>query len=85
MLSHRSRLESERLSVIREVIASFSKPIMLYSIGKDSAVMLHLSLKACAPGKLPFPLLHIDTKWKFREIIEHRNKKTAYMAQLRVN
>jgi sulfate adenylyltransferase subunit 2 len=76
MLSHLSRLESESISIIREVIASFSKPVMLYSIGKDSAVMLHLALKACAPGKLPFPLLHVDTKWKFREMIEHRNKTT---------
>ena len=74
MLPHLSRLESESIGIIREVIASFSKPIMLYSIGKDSAVMLHLALKACAPGKLPFPLLHVDTKWKFREMIEHRNK-----------
>jgi len=76
MLSHLSRLESESISIIREVIASFSKPVMLYSIGKDSAVMLHLALKACAPGKLLFPLLHVDTKWKFREMIEHRNKTT---------
>ena len=74
MLPHLSRLESESIGIIREVIASFSKPVMLYSIGKDSAVMLHLALKACAPGKLPFPLLHVDTKWKFREMIEHRNK-----------
>jgi sulfate adenylyltransferase subunit 2 len=74
MLSHMSRLESESISIIREVIASFSKPVMLYSIGKDSAVMLHLARKACTPGKLPFPLLHVDTKWKFREMIEHRNK-----------
>jgi adenylyl-sulfate kinase len=74
MLSHLSRLESESIGIIREVIPSFSKPVMLYSIGKDSAVMLHLALKACAPGKLPFPLLHVDTKWKFREMIEHRTK-----------
>ena len=73
MFSHLSKLESESISIIREVIASFSKPVMLYSIGKDSAVMLHLAQKACAPGKLPFPLLHVDTKWKFREMIEHRN------------
>ena len=74
MLSYLSRLESESIGIIREVIASFSKPVMLYSIGKDSAVLLHLALKACAPGKLPFPLLHVDTKWKFREMIDHRDK-----------
>ena len=74
MLSHLNRLESDSISIIREVMASFSKPVMLYSIGKASAVMLHLALKACAPGKLPYPLLHVDTKWKFREMIEHRNK-----------
>ena len=74
MLSHLSRLESESISIIREVIAPLSKPVMLFSIGKDSAIMLHLALKACAPGKLPFPLLHVDTKRKFWEMVEHRNK-----------
>jgi len=72
-LSHLDRLESESIGIIREVAASFSKPVMLYSIGKDSAVMLHLALKAFAPGRLPFPLLHVDTTWKFREMIAFRD------------
>jgi len=65
-------LESESLHIIREVAASFENPVMLYSIGKDSAVMLHLALKAFYPSPLPFPLLHIDTTWKFREMITYR-------------
>src|SRR5210317_2059661 len=73
-LSHLEKLESESIHIIREVASEFENPVMLYSIGKDSAVMLHLALKACAPGKLPYPLLHVDTKWKFRAMIEHRNK-----------
>lgn len=66
-------LESESIHIIREVAATARKPVMLYSIGKDSAVMLHLAIKAFLPGKLPFPLLHVDTTWKFREMIEFRD------------
>ncbi len=74
MLSHLDRLESESIHIMREVAAGFQKPVMLYSVGKDSAVMLHLALKAFAPGKPPFPLLHIDTTWKFREMIRFRDE-----------
>ena len=73
-LSHLDRLESESISIIREVAASFANPVMLYSIGKDSAVMLHLAMKAFQPGRLPFPLLHVDTTWKFRAMIELRDR-----------
>ncbi|MGI9352538.1 MAG: sulfate adenylyltransferase subunit CysD [Rhizobiaceae bacterium] len=73
-LSHLDRLESESIHIIREVAAEFQNPVMLYSIGKDSAVMLHLAQKAFMPGSLPFPLLHVDTTWKFREMISFRNK-----------
>jgi len=72
-LTHLKQLEAESIHIIREVAAEFDKPVMLYSIGKDSAVMLHLALKAFYPGKLPFPLLHVDTTWKFREMIEFRS------------
>ncbi len=71
------RLESESIHIIREVAAEFRSPVMLYSIGKDSSVMLHLALKAFAPGRLPFPLLHIDTGWKFREMIRFRDETAA--------
>lgn len=73
-LTHLERLEAESIQIIREVAAECEKPVMLYSIGKDSAVMLHLAMKAFAPGKLPFPLLHVDTTWKFREMIAFRDK-----------
>ncbi len=73
-LSHLDRLESESIHIIREVAAEFRDPVMLYSIGKDSAVMLHLAMKAFAPGKPPFPLLHVDTTWKFREMIRFRDE-----------
>ena len=73
-LTHLQRLEAESIHIIREVAAEFTKPVMLYSIGKDSAVMLHLALKAFYPGKLPFPLLHVDTTWKFREMIAFRDR-----------
>src|SRR5205823_5673079 len=66
-------LESESIEIMREVAAEFKKPVMLYSIGKDSGVMLHLALKAFFPGRLPFPLLHVDTTWKFREMIAFRD------------
>lgn len=73
-LSHLDRLEAESIHIFREVAATFRNPVMLYSIGKDSSVMLHLALKAFYPAKLPFPLLHIDTTWKFREMIEFRDQ-----------
>lgn len=66
-------LEAEAIEIIRETAAAFDKPVMLYSIGKDSGVMLHMAKKAFAPAPIPFPLLHIDTTWKFREMIEFRN------------
>ena len=72
--SHLKRLENESIHIIREVAAEFDNPVMLYSIGKDSAVMLHLALKAFYPSKPPFPLLHIDTTWKFKEMISFRDK-----------
>ncbi|SCC79438.1 sulfate adenylyltransferase subunit CysD [Saliniramus fredricksonii] len=75
MLSyHLQRLEAESIHIIREVAAEFRNPVMLYSIGKDSGVMLHLAMKAFAPGKPPFPLLHIDTTWKFRDMITFRDE-----------
>ena len=73
-LTHLKQLEAESIHIIREVAAEFEKPVMLYSIGKDSAVMLQLALKAFAPGKLPFQLLHVDTTWKFKEMISFRDK-----------
>lgn len=73
-MTHLQRLEAESIFIIREVAATAENPVMLYSIGKDSAVMLHLAMKAFAPGKPPFPLLHVDTTWKFREMIEFRDK-----------
>jgi sulfate adenylyltransferase subunit 2 len=72
-LTHLKQLEAESIHVIREVAAEFKKPVMLYSIGKDSAVMTHLALKAFYPAKPPFPFLHVDTTWKFREMIEFRD------------
>ncbi|MDH7794356.1 MULTISPECIES: sulfate adenylyltransferase subunit CysD [unclassified Beijerinckia] len=74
-LTHLQKLEAESIHIIREVAAECEKPVMLYSIGKDSAVMLHLAMKAFYPGKLPFPLLHVDTTWKFREMIEFRDQR----------
>jgi sulfate adenylyltransferase subunit 2 len=71
---HLKRLEAESIGIIREVAAEFRNPVMLYSIGKDSGVMLHLALKAFYPAKPPFPLLHVDTKWKFRDMIRHRDE-----------
>ncbi|MCL2384277.1 MAG: sulfate adenylyltransferase subunit CysD [Alphaproteobacteria bacterium] len=70
---HLRRLEAESIFILREVVAEFARPVMLYSIGKDSSVMLHLALKAFYPSKPPFPLLHIDTTWKFREMIAFRD------------
>lgn len=74
-LTHLKQLEAESIHIIREVVAEFDNPAMLYSIGKDSAVMLHLAVKAFAPAKLPFPLLHVDTTWKFKEMIEFRDQR----------
>ena len=73
-LSHLQKLESEAIHIIREVTAQADNPVMLYSVGKDSAVMLHLAQKAFYPGKPPFPLLHVDTTWKFREMYQLRDK-----------
>jgi len=72
--SHLSQLEAESIQIFREVAAEFDNPVMLYSVGKDSSVLLHLARKAFYPGKIPFPLLHIDTNWKFKEMIEFRDK-----------
>ncbi|BAK77617.1 sulfate adenylyltransferase, subunit 2 [Pseudogulbenkiania sp. NH8B] len=76
-LTHLKQLEAESIHIIREVAAEFENPVMLYSIGKDSAVMLHLALKAFYPGKPPFPLLHVDTTWKFRDMIAFRDRMAA--------
>ena len=74
-LTHLKQLEAESIHIIREVAAEFEKPVMLYSIGKDSSVMLRLALKAFHPGKPPFPLLHVDTTWKFKEMIRFRDEQ----------
>ena len=76
-MTHLDRLESESIHILRETVAEADKPVMLYSIGKDSAVMLHLAHKAFYPAPLPFPLLHVDTTWKFRAMYEHRDKIAA--------
>ena len=73
-LTHLKALEAESIHIIREVVAEFEKPVMLYSVGKDSAVMLHLARKAFAPAIPPFPLMHVDTTWKFREMIDFRDR-----------
>jgi sulfate adenylyltransferase subunit 2 len=75
--SHLRSLEAESIHILREVAAEFRKPVMLYSIGKDSAVMLHLAMKAFYPSKPPFPLLHVDTTWKFKEMIAFRDRRVA--------
>jgi sulfate adenylyltransferase subunit 2 len=74
-LTHLKQLEAESIHIIREVAAEFDNPVMLYSVGKDSAVMMHLTMKAFYPGKPPFPLMHVDTTWKFREMIEFRDQR----------
>ena len=76
-LTHLQRLEAEAIHIFREVAATASRPVMLYSIGKDSSVMLHLARKAFYPAKPPFPLLHVDTTWKFREMIAFRDQTVA--------
>ena len=73
-MTHLKQLEAESIHIIREVAAEFDNPVMLYSIGKDSAVMLHLARKAFFPGKLPFPVMHVDTRWKFQEMYSFREK-----------
>jgi sulfate adenylyltransferase subunit 2 len=75
--THLQQLEDESIHIIREVVAQCERPVMMYSIGKDSSVMLRLAEKAFHPGPLPFPLLHVDTTWKFREMIEHRDRMAA--------
>jgi sulfate adenylyltransferase subunit 2 len=75
--AHLAQLEAESIHIMREVVAQFVKPVMLYSIGKDSSVMLHLAIKAFWPSKPPFPLLHVDTTWKFKEMIAFRDRRAA--------
>ena len=80
------RLEAEAIYIMREAVAEFGNPVMLYSIGKDSSAMLHVAQKAFAPAKLPFPLLHVDTTWKFREMIAFRDQTAARLGvDLRVH
>ena len=76
-LSYLDRLEAESIHILREVVAECDRPVMLYSIGKDSSVLLHLAMKAFHPAKPPFPLLHVDTTWKFREMIAFRDATAA--------
>jgi sulfate adenylyltransferase subunit 2 len=76
-MTHLDRLEAESLHILREVASECENPVMLYSVGKDSAVMLHLAMKAFYPSRPPFPLMHVDTTWKFREMIEFRDRKAA--------
>lgn len=78
-LTHLKQLEAESIHIIREVAAEFDNPVMLYSIGKDSAVMLHLARKAFFPGRLPFPVMHVDTRWKFQEMYRFREKMVSEM------
>ena len=86
MLTHLERLEAESIHIMREVVAESENPVMLYSIGKDSSVMLHLAMKAFYPAKPPFPLLHVDTTWKFREMIAFRDETAARLGlDLRVH
>ena len=73
-LTHLQHLEAESIHIIREVVAEAENPVMLYSIGKDSSVMLRLAMKAFHPAKLPFPLLHVDTTWKFRDMYQFRDR-----------
>src|ERR687889_341124 len=74
-LTHLQRLEAESIHILREVVAEAERPVMLYSIGKDSSVLLHLAMKAFHPAKPPFALLHVDTTWKFREMIAFRDRR----------
>jgi len=83
-LTHLKQLEAESIHIIREVVAEFSNPVMLYSIGKDSSVMVHLAMKAFYPGKPPFPLMHVDTTWKFQEMYKFRAEYTEKELGLKV-
>ena len=84
-LSHLRQLEAESIHIIREVAAEFANPVMLYSVGKDSSVMLHLAHKAFAPGRIPFPLMHVDTQWKFQEMYRFRTEMAErYGVEIRV-
>ena len=74
VISHLQRLEAESIHIMREVAAEFANPVMLYSVGKDSGVMLHLAMKAFYPAKPPFPLMHVNTTWKFKEMIQFRDE-----------
>src|SRR5215217_4992904 len=76
-LTHLQRLEAESIQIFREAVSESERPVMLYSVGKDSSVMLHLAMKAFHPSKPPFPLLHVDTTWKFRAMYEFRDRLTA--------
>ena len=76
-MTHLQRLEAEAIHIMREVAAEAENPVMLYSVGKDSSVMLHLAMKAFHPSKPPFPIMHIDTMWKFSEMIEFRDKMAS--------
>jgi sulfate adenylyltransferase subunit 2 len=76
-LTHLDRLEAESIFIMRETVAESARPVMLYSMGKDSAVMLHLARKAFFPAPLPFPLLHVDTTWKFRDMYAERDRVAA--------
>ncbi|MGW5074133.1 phosphoadenosine phosphosulfate reductase domain-containing protein, partial [Rhodococcus sp. NPDC004095] len=76
-LTHLERLEAESIHIMREAVAGSENPVMLYSVGKDSAVMLHLARKAFFPSRLPFPLLHVDTTWKFQEMYKLRDESAA--------
>ena len=76
-MSHLDRLEAESIHILREVAAGFRNPVLLYSVGKDSSVLLHLLLKAFHPARPPIPLLHVDTTWKFREMIAFRDRRAA--------
>src|ERR1700680_275148 len=78
-LTHLQRLEAESIDIMREAVSECEKPVMLYSIGKDSSVMLHLAIKAFFPSKPPFPLLHVDTTWKFREMYEFRDARVRQL------
>ena len=77
MLSHLDRLEAESIYILREVAAEFRNPVMMYSVGKDSSVLLHLLVKAFHPARPPIPMLHVDTTWKFREMIAFRDRRAA--------
>src|SRR6202008_1233336 len=78
-LTHLQRLEAESIDIMREAVSESERPVMLYSIGKDSSVMLHLAMKAFHPSKPPFPLLHVGTTWKFREMIAFRDARAKQL------